>query len=132
MSTSDSWLMRPVRRPEAAIRLVCVPHAGAGPSVYREWPAELPDLDLAVAYLPGRERRFVEPAVDRVEPIVDQLGPAILDRDDRPVALFGHSMGALVAYETAHWLQRAGRPPVALFVSGCRAPDLPPRRITHD
>src|SRR5438270_384408 len=95
MSTSDSWLMRPVRRPEAAIRLVCVPHAGAGPSAYREWPAELPDLDLAVAYLPGRERRFVEPAVDRVEPIVDQLGPAILDRDDRPVALFGHSMGAL-------------------------------------
>ncbi|MBW4717832.1 thioesterase II family protein [Saccharothrix obliqua] len=110
---------RPVRAPSA--RLICFPHGGSGPAFYRTW-ADLvpPDVEISVAAYPGRQERLAEPpatTVDRlVEPVVAEL------RDVGPVALFGHSMGAVVAYEVAHRLVETGRTPVALFVSAHRPP----------
>lgn len=106
------------------MRLYCLPHAGAGATAYREWPALLaPDVEAVALWLPGRETRHRDPLARSVAELVTDLAPGLL-AEDAPFALFGHSMGALVAYELTHALCAAGRPPVHLFVSGQRAAHL--------
>jgi medium-chain acyl-[acyl-carrier-protein] hydrolase len=95
----------------------CVPHAGAGPSYYAHWVAELPeDVELCLVHLPGREARLTELPLDDVQAIAQRVVRACADLLDLPFVLFGHSMGALVAYETARRLTAAPR---RLFVSAC-------------
>lgn len=119
--------------PKAAPALLCVPFAGAGPSAFRLWPDALPGVDVVAAYLPGRERRFAEPPERDIGALTRDARAAVPWIEDRRYAIFGHSFGALVAFELARSLRRAGLPPpLALFVSGCRAPELPPVRLTHD
>jgi medium-chain acyl-[acyl-carrier-protein] hydrolase len=118
--------------PDAA-QLFCLPHAGAGASVYWEWaPLLAPDVVIVPIQLPGRESRYKEPlrrsvcalTADLIEPLANRAGPDF--------ALFGHSMGALIAYELARALVARGTPPQRLFVSGQRAPHLEPsRRDVH-
>src|SRR5215207_9362848 len=113
-----SWLVR--QRPAAAAttRLVCVPHAGGGASAFHGWDGALgADVEVYTATLPGRERRFDEPAHTSMAGVADPLADAV-SLLDPPVALYGHSMGGLIAVEVAHRLSAAGRPPVALFVAG--------------
>lgn len=128
------WL--PAAMPDAGTRLFCFPHAGVGASTYRAWPRSLSQADLGVlpVQLPGRENRMGEPALRAVEPVVEALVRCVADRLDRPYALFGHSMGALVAFEFARRLRELGAPPpVHLFVSGRIAPQLAdPRQKLHD
>jgi surfactin synthase thioesterase subunit len=58
-------------------------------------------------------------------PLVDEVAGAVAPRADKPFAFFGHSMGALVAFEVAHALRRGGKAePLHLFVSACAAPHL--------
>ena len=116
-------------RPQPRLRLICLPHAGGGASGYREWSPYLPD-DVAVlpVRLPGREDRFLEPAIDSMDLLVDRLLGELSRYLDRPFAFFGHSMGALLAFEMAKRLYPRGIEPVHLFASGCRAPHLPGRR----
>lgn len=122
---SGDWLCCAERRSQAELRLVCVPAAGAGPSAYRPWARHVgPSVEIWCAELPGRERRFNEPAATSMAEIAELLADAIATRLRPPVALFGHSMGALVASETARRLEQAD-PPVHLFVSGARAPHMP-------
>ncbi|CCH31886.1 Thioesterase [Saccharothrix espanaensis DSM 44229] len=78
--------------------------------------------------LPGRETRLRETPLTTVADIATPLAEAIKAHADRPYALFGHSMGSVVAYEVARRLTTAPRPPLRLFVSGRRAPHLPARR----
>jgi len=83
-----------------------------------------PALELWSVTLPGRERRFAEPPPRSLTELVESLTPAIA-RLDGPMAFFGHSMGGLLAYETARLLARRGWPgPNHLLVSGCPAPQL--------
>jgi len=121
-----SWL---VTEPsdDAPFRLFCLPHAGAGASTYRTWSAALSPAGVGVTpvQLPGRENRFGERALDRLEPIVDAVTKTIMPHSDRPFALFGHSMGALIAFEVTRSLRRRGAaPPAHLYVSGRMAPQL--------
>jgi medium-chain acyl-[acyl-carrier-protein] hydrolase len=119
-----SWIRRPRPRPEARARLFCVPHAGAGPSFYARWVTELPPaVEVCLVHLPGRESRFTETPVDDLDVIAARVASAVEPLLDRPFALFGHSMGALVAYEVAH---RLSRQPKQLFVSGFPPPHAPP------
>lgn len=77
--------------------------------------------------LPGRETRFEEAPRADLAQLVRELAPALECFLDRPYALFGHSAGALVAYELARELRRRDRPaPQRFFASACRAPQLPP------
>jgi surfactin synthase thioesterase subunit len=76
--------------------------------------------------LAGREARFGEPPARHAAEIVDALVDPLLARADRPYALFGHSMGALLAFELAHAAVARGRPPAVLFVSGYGAPHVRP------
>lgn len=114
----------------AKLRLFCVPHAGGGASTYRTWPAELPaQVEVCPVQPPGRETRLREPAFRRAEPLALAAATALAPWFDRPFALFGHSMGAVIAFELARALRSQGQPmPVCVIVSGRRAPHLPDRK----
>jgi medium-chain acyl-[acyl-carrier-protein] hydrolase len=121
------WLRRCGGSPAPALRLICLPYAGAGASMFNTW--QLPDRLAAEVWAvqpPGRENRWREPSVRRVEPMVHAIATALRPLLDVPFALFGHSMGALLAFEVCRFLRRGGAPqPVRLFVSAHRSPDLP-------
>ena len=105
------------------VRLFCLPYAGGGASMFRDWPAALPRaLDLRPVRLPGREDRLREPPHTSLPALVDEVAGAIGPLLDWRFALFGHSMGALVAFELAREVRRRGAAPQWLFVAGCRAP----------
>jgi len=113
--------------PRARLRLFCLPCAGGGASRFSAWGTTLPPgIETCALQPPGREERLAEPPFTRMAPLVAALAAAIDDRLGIPYALFGHSLGALVAFELARALRRAGRPePLRLFVSASRAPHLP-------
>lgn len=132
---ASSWIVRMKPRNAARRRLLCVPYAGVGPSAYRRWADALPaDIEVGVLHLPGREGRLRETPFTRIEPLIDAASIALRPYLDLPFAMFGHSMGALVAFELARrFRDDEGSMPTHLFVSGRRAPHLPPRHpaITH-
>jgi surfactin synthase thioesterase subunit len=107
------------------LRLFCLPYAGAGAALYRPWAALVPDgVELCPVLLPGREGRHREaPHTDLCELAV-VLADALDGWLDRPFALFGHSMGAWIAFELAREARRRGYEPAHLFVSGRPAPQL--------
>ncbi|WP_203596713.1 thioesterase II family protein [Actinomadura bangladeshensis] len=124
---SGLWLRPYTSVPRPRLRLVCFPHAGGAASAFRTWPRYLPDdVELLAACYPGRENRLDERPVDRMDVLVERLAEVMLPLLNRPIALFGHSMGATVAHELAI---RLGRRPnaelVGLFVSG----RVPPHRL---
>ncbi|GGQ99662.1 thioesterase II family protein [Streptomyces asoensis] len=126
------WLTRytPPRPAGGRIQLVCLPHAGGSATFFqplaRAFEA-LPDAPfevLAVQY-PGRQERRAEPLLDDLAALADRVAEALRHAGDAPLVLFGHSMGALVAWEAARRLCRPGdTPPAGLVVSGRGAPSL--------
>lgn len=121
----NQWFSSPRPRADARVRLFCFSYAGGSASVFHRWPQQLPEtLEVHAACLPGRAFRLREPAIKRMGPLLDELEAAMRPLLDRPAALFGHSMGALVAYELA---RRLGGKVQHLFVSARRAPHLPSR-----
>lgn len=120
---------------EPGLRLFCFPYAGGGASAYRKWsPLLPPGVELLAAQMPGREARIMEPALRDMDPVLEHLVSAIEPLLDRPFAFYGHSLGALVAYELVVLLRSRGLPmPAHLFLSGRRAPSIPiGRRSFHD
>jgi surfactin synthase thioesterase subunit len=113
-------------RRQPLLRLLCFPWCGAGASVYRRLAPSLPDhIELLVVQMPGREDRYGEAPLRSMAQMVQQVVEDVLPLFDRPLFLFGHSMGALAAYETARALKRhTGREPDGLIVSGHGAPWL--------
>lgn len=105
-------------------RLVCLPHAGGSASFYRPLAEALGERvpTLGVQY-PGRQDRYREPVISDLRELAGEVFTALRTLKPGPVALFGHSMGAVVGYEVALLMRRAGLPgPVRLFASGRRAP----------
>ena len=111
----------------ARARLFCFAHAGGPAATFRPWASlKPPDVELIAIELPGRRARIAEAPLTSIASIVDGVVPAIADLLDRPFALFGHSMGAIVAFELAHRLREMCLArPQHLFASGARAPQLP-------
>jgi surfactin synthase thioesterase subunit len=103
---------------------VCLPHAGGSASFFHPVSTALaPTVDVLAVQYPGRQDRRHEPAVGTIAELADEVLDALRHLDDRPLALFGHSMGAVLGYEVALRMRDAGLPPpVHLFVSGRRAP----------
>ncbi|MEV7214676.1 thioesterase domain-containing protein [Kitasatospora cineracea] len=115
---------RPLPRPDATLRLFLFHHAGGSHLLYRGWEQFFPgDWELCLVDAPGRGRLSDRPALDDADRLIDHLDRELAAWLDRPYAFFGHSMGALVAWELANRLTASGRrPPLWLGLSSCGAP----------
>lgn len=134
-AATDRWFPLWTPSPAAAMRLVCLPYAGGNASAYRGWSRSLPaSIELCAAQPPGREARNAEAGFVRHADYVASFVEAVRGLLDLPLALFGHSMGALMAFEVARSMRAQSlRRPSYLFVSGMRAPHLPRvRRAVHN
>lgn len=110
----------------AALRLFCLPHAGGGAGSYREWVAGLaPEIEVLPVQLPGRETRFFDRPFSSMASLQEALLEGLRPYLDKPFAFFGHSLGALIAFELMRRLQDEGFASMHLFVSGYGAPHLP-------
>ncbi|SEE11239.1 Surfactin synthase thioesterase subunit [Streptomyces misionensis] len=127
------WVRRFHPRPDARVRLVCLPHAGGSASFYFPVSRSTPDdIEVLCVQYPGRQDRRDEPLLDSVPALADRVCEALLPWTDRPLALFGHSMGASLAYEIARRLERErGITLAALFASGRRAPSVHREETVH-
>jgi len=126
--SSTPWFEAARLAAPEAHRLFCLPYAGGSASTYRNWGLpDLPGIAVCPVLLPGRERRIEDPPHRSLGTLVDQLCDDL--PTERPFALFGHSMGALLAFELARSLRRYSLPPPThLIVSGAPAPDFVPNR----
>lgn len=123
---TNTWVATQRRDDEARIRLFCLPHAGAGTAMFNLWRRILPGfIEVCPILLPGREGRLSEDSFTDSDTLIEQVTAGIADYIDRPYAIFGHSMGSLLAFELAHSLRAHGlREPSHLFLSGRNAPHL--------
>lgn len=121
------WLRRRLPRESASYRTVCFPHAGGAASFFAPWAtAAPPETEIWAVQYPGREDRLTERCVADMDTLAAAVARHLVPLADRPLVLFGHSLGALVAYETARTLHREyGVTPAHLVVSGRRAPTVP-------
>ncbi len=120
------WLINYQPRPEARIRLVCAHHAGGSAQYFENWLSALPDyIEMMGVNLPGRASRRNEPLVQDIGSVVDAICADLTPCFDRPYAMFGDSIGALVCFEVIRELRRRGEPlPLRLFASGMVAPHI--------
>jgi surfactin synthase thioesterase subunit len=119
----NPWLVRkpgPTRR----LRLYCFCYAGGSAAAYANWQAGLdPSIEVIAVELPGRGMRFGEQPMTSLALVSDIVAQLIGRQGSTPFAFFGHSLGALLAFEVARRLQQLGLPmPVHVFASGASAP----------
>lgn len=117
------WFYCSEPTPSASHRLFCFPHAGGSAAFYRPWAKDLPTaIELHAVQYPGRASRLAEPMISDAHELAELVTDAMSSLLDRPVVLFGHSMGGTIAYEVARLLSDQGKSPAHLFVSSARAP----------
>jgi medium-chain acyl-[acyl-carrier-protein] hydrolase len=138
-ASSAAWISIARPNPYARMRLFCFPYAGGNSFLFHKWNQHLPtSVEVCTAQLPGRGARTHEPAFNSIQPLIASLGPAIYPFLQQPFAFFGHSMGAIIAFELTLYLRREyGLLPSHLFVSGRRAPQIPKKEphlsdLPHD
>lgn len=122
--TSSRWFLGKTL-PSASARLVLLPHAGGSAATFRAWSTAGSGLEVLAVRYPGRAERLAEDPPHSLLDLASDLAGAVSELNPLPFVLFGHSMGALVAFETCRKLAELGqRPPEALFVAGCAAPHI--------
>ncbi|GGS94802.1 thioesterase II family protein [Streptomyces cinerochromogenes] len=127
------WLRGFHQPTPGAPRLLCLPHAGGSASFYFPVSKALsPAVEVLAVQYPGRQDRRQEPPAESVQELAQGVFRALDERDDTPLALFGHSMGAMVGFELARLLEDAGRPPAVFFVSGRRGPSVQRFENVHE
>lgn len=124
---SELWISCTKPNAEAQVRLFCFPYAGAGSTIFNTWSDSLlPEVELYLIHLPGRDKRFKETPYKLLSPLAEALTEALYPHVNKPFAFFGHSMGALVGFEVARQIRSCfALCPVHLIVSGKRSPHLP-------
>lgn len=126
MSPDDGlWMRRYHPRPDSQTRLMCFPHAGGSASFFFPLSAAMPPAVEAVAVqYPGRQDRRSEPCSGSIGALADQIATVLgASEDERPLALFGHSMGGVLAFEVALRLEQdGGASPIGVIASGRRSP----------
>jgi medium-chain acyl-[acyl-carrier-protein] hydrolase len=133
--SADRWIVQTKPAPFALLRLFCFPFAGGGAQSFRAWPEKLPStIEVCAVQLPGHETRMREKPLSSIAPMIEAMTPSVIPYLDKPFVFFGHSMGAIIAFELARALRRHGKLlPKSLMVSARVAPHLPiPRRPIHD
>ena len=127
VAAADAGVWFPFRLPEGGERLYCLPHAGGSASMFLPWSRGLDGVAVRPVEPPGRGTRLGQTPYTRLTDLVRDLARTfVAEQRDGRYAVYGHSLGALVAFELVRELRRLGAPPpVHLFVSGCLAPDDP-------
>ncbi|QRK05997.1 acyltransferase domain-containing protein [Archangium violaceum] len=125
------WFRRKPGATGARVRLFCFPFGGAGALVYRGWAEKLPHwLEVIPVQLPGREERLKERAFERFPALLPELARVMRPLLDEPFALFGASMGGIIAFELARWLRAEwGLEPAHLFIAASSEPQVPNARL---
>lgn len=125
------WLKRGAGPGTPWARLFCFPHAGGGASTFNGWRKLLPPgIELAAIQLPGREDRQAEPLITDIGDLIAALLPHVEALTGLPFLFYGHSLGAIIAFDLLRDMRRRGLPaPSALLISGRRAPQLP---LSHE
>lgn len=132
MTKFNKWVTCPNPEPSARVRLFCLPFAGGGASIYRGWGKLLgSEIEVCPIQLPGRENRFGETAIKQAQSMAQNLANQIQLYSNKPFYIYGHSMGALLAFELARALQDNGMDiPQGLVLAAHRAAHLPKNRDT--
>lgn len=121
MNAAD-WFPYRCNRLKPKVRIICLPHAGGGASIFRHWHYFFPaDIEIVPVQLPGRENRFSDPYITTLNSLLNPLEEALSCLEPLPMIFFGHSLGALIAYEL---VKRRKYNTVSLFVSACAAPPI--------
>lgn len=129
-TSAIAWFPFLHEKPGARLRLVCVPYAAGSARIYRDWPNCLPaEVEVCAVQPPGRENRMIEPCFDSATEFATALADRLQALPSLPTVLFGHSMGALIAFETTRELERRGIGPIGLIVSAASAPHLAGRDV---
>lgn len=127
-----TWVRTRLPRPAARFNLVCLPHAGGSASFYRDWGRGLPpEVEAHVVQYPGREERLGDACVESMSTLADEVAEAIRPLFGRPLILFGHSMGAVLAYEVVRRCEARGLAPELFIASGSPAPHLLTPKTLH-
>src|SRR5262245_40839232 len=131
VSAAARWVAPYYKRNlRARVRLFCFPYAGGGASIFMHWSRQLdPAIELCPVQLPGRENRMSEGCLNCISEVADVAIEALAPYFDMNVALFGHSLGAVIAYEVAQRLRAKEVQPQRLIASAHRAPQVP---LPHD
>ncbi|WP_411083989.1 thioesterase II family protein [Streptomyces sp. cmx-18-6] len=133
-ASSETWFRRYPRAGGPRVRLVCFPHAGGNAQMFHGWSSRLPaDVEVLAVRYPGRQERMGEPCVESMDELADRISEALTSYGDLPMAFFGHSMGASVAYEVAA-RQEAGAGaggPAVVLLSARNAPHRSSRTSLH-
>lgn len=134
---ASRWFLTRAVDERAKLNLFCFPYAGGGAQVFYRWHRAFPPssgIQLYPVQYPGRGARMRERPFTDCAPLVEALERVVVPLTEKPFAFFGHSMGAVVAFELARRLRaRHGREPSHMFISGRQAPQLPSReRPTYD
>jgi medium-chain acyl-[acyl-carrier-protein] hydrolase len=116
------WLSQ---RNSGKMRLFCFSCAGGTVEIFRRWAHLLPpDIELCGIELPGRGSRWAEPLRTDIQSLMDSFMPELMLWLDKPMSLLGHSLGALVSFETARQLRREGFEEIIdLFIASFRGPN---------
>lgn len=124
---NNKWIVVPNPRPAAKIILLCFPFAGGSSNSFRSWAGILPpSVELWAIELPGHGSRLSEPLVENIEDLIVPLSEGIVGSLEKPFAIFGHSMGALLGFEVALYLQNHFQKIAEhVFLSGHGAPGTP-------
>lgn len=126
---NTQWLTCYKANPNAKVRLICFPYAGGSASVFHPWLKWLPEwVELHAVQLPGRAERIGEPHINSMQEYIRGIEAELVALTDKPYLLFGHSMGALAAFEALVMLHEAKLPsPEHCLFSAAMAPDRPRR-----
>ncbi len=124
---TNKWIVIPQPRASAKIILLCFPFAGGSSNSFRPWvPLMPPAVELRAVELPGHGTRLSEPLAQDIKELIEPIARGILPTLDKPFAIFGHSMGALLGFEVALFLQQQfNKVAEHVFLSGHGAPGSP-------
>jgi pyochelin biosynthesis protein PchC len=126
------WVRSLITVADPTVRVVCFPHSGGSAAAFGDWATAMPPgVELVAVQYPGRGDRFVEPLVDDVAAMADHAAAELRRLPTSDHVLFGHSLGALVAYETAMVLRDMGAEPSRLCASACLPPGQMANRHVH-
>jgi surfactin synthase thioesterase subunit len=122
-ATTTQWIRRYHQSPTAAVRLVCLPHAGGSASYFHPVSIRFsPQVDVVALQYPGRQDRRHEPCISDMTELADQVTAEILTLEPKPTVFFGHSMGAVLGFETIRRLENGEPGRYSLIASGRRGP----------